>query len=117
MFKKRKKFQCLCCGCFTLDDRNGFDICPVCYWEDDGLLTISKNDIYMMTDDNVTYDSLDEKFLNIPSGANHGLTLREGRENYQKIGACEESMIEYVRKPKKRELPNSGDRRKSERSS
>lgn len=107
MFKKRKKVQCLCCGCLTLDERSGFDICPVCYWEDDGFLVLSKDDIYMMASDNETYDSVTKELLNFPSSANHGLTLSEGRKNYRKFGACEENMIEFVRKPRKRELPDN----------
>ena len=31
-----KKYACPCCGFRTLDDRGGDDICPVCFWEDDG---------------------------------------------------------------------------------
>ena len=27
---------CPCCGYLTLDERGGYEICPVCYWEDDG---------------------------------------------------------------------------------
>lgn len=111
---KGKRFACPCCGCLTLDYRREYDICPVCYWEDDAYIFIKDGKIESLCLDR---DVDDEKLLDVPSSANHGLTLREGRENYQKFGACEESMIEYVRKPKKRELPNSGDRRKSERSS
>src|SRR5688572_16464825 len=28
--------RCPCCGCKTLSQRIAFEICPVCYWEDDG---------------------------------------------------------------------------------
>jgi hypothetical protein len=28
--------QCPCCDCFTLEERRVWEICPVCYWEDDG---------------------------------------------------------------------------------
>jgi hypothetical protein len=28
-------FQCPCCGYMTLDERGMFDICVVCFWEDD----------------------------------------------------------------------------------
>ena len=48
-----------------------------------------------------TYSGAD--VLDIISGANHGLTLRQGRENYKKFGACEEDMIPHVRKPSKEE--------------
>ena len=27
---------CPCCGRRTLDERGGYDICRVCWWEDDG---------------------------------------------------------------------------------
>jgi hypothetical protein len=27
---------CPCCGYPTLSERGGYDICPICYWEDDG---------------------------------------------------------------------------------
>src|SRR5579885_3179586 len=30
------KYSCPCCGYKTLDERGGYDICPVCFWEDDG---------------------------------------------------------------------------------
>jgi hypothetical protein len=31
-----------------------------------------------------------------PSGCNHGLTLRQGRENFQRLGASEPEMVQYV---------------------
>jgi hypothetical protein len=30
------RFRCPCCGFRTLNERGGYDICPVCFWEDDG---------------------------------------------------------------------------------
>lgn len=27
---------CPCCGFLTLGERSNFEICPVCFWEDDG---------------------------------------------------------------------------------
>ena len=50
-------------------------ICKVCFWEDDG------QDI----------DNLDDS-----SGPNNGITLREGRRNFQTFGACEEAMVKHV---------------------
>ena len=28
--------RCPCCGCKTLSMRTAFEICEVCFWEDDG---------------------------------------------------------------------------------
>ncbi|MCI7334098.1 MAG: hypothetical protein MSH34_04135 [Oscillospiraceae bacterium] len=58
-------------------------ICPVCYWE---------NDVFITSDDE-------------PSDENHGMTLKEGMENYKKIGACSKDRLIYVRKPKPEEIP------------
>ncbi|KHK55819.1 hypothetical protein PI87_12485 [Ralstonia sp. A12] len=63
--------QCDCCDHFTLDAKGEWEICPVCFWEDDGF----------------GLDALDRW-----SGANHGLTLREARDNFARIGACCEAM-------------------------
>ena len=63
--------QCECCDHFTLGAKGEWEICPVCFWEDDGF----------------GRDALDQ-----PSGANHGLTLREARANFARIGACCEAM-------------------------
>ncbi|MBW4608570.1 MAG: hypothetical protein KME22_15515 [Hassallia sp. WJT32-NPBG1] len=29
-------YHCPCCGYKTLSERGGYEICPVCFWEDDG---------------------------------------------------------------------------------
>lgn len=29
-------YRCPACGCRTLTERAGFEICPVCFWEGDG---------------------------------------------------------------------------------
>ena len=97
------KLACLCCGCLTLYERGGNDICPACFWEDDIYPIFGNGEIKgVLVDKEVTCEDL----LDVPSWANHGLTLREGRENYRKFGACEESMKKYVRKPKKASFQN-----------
>lgn len=106
----RTKVRCLCCGYRTLDERGGHEICPVCFWEDDTYLKLEQIDedgnakIAFMSNncDNDEYDG--EDILDIPSGANHSLTLRQGRVNYCEFGACEKEMLEYCRKPSKLEL-------------
>jgi len=51
------KNSCPVCGYLTLDERDAFDICGICFWEDDGI------------------DDFEE---NQDSGPNH-MTLKEGR--------------------------------------
>jgi hypothetical protein len=31
-----KRFICPCCGYPTIDEKASYDICILCYWEDDG---------------------------------------------------------------------------------
>jgi hypothetical protein len=64
--------QCQCCDHLTLPNRGEYDICPVCFWEDDGT------------------DQLD-----VRSDTNH-MTLRQGRENFSRIGAYDEAMLPHV---------------------
>lgn len=67
-----KLLPCPCCNYETLVQRGEYDICPVCFWEDDG------------NNDPSQY-----------SGPNH-MTLSEGRSNYEKYGACSEEEVELV---------------------
>ena len=74
--KEREKLQCPCCGFFTIDrEEPEFDICPVCFWE---------------------YDPVQNADPEYAGGAND-LSLKECRENYTKIGACEERFLTKVR--------------------
>lgn len=72
-------YLCPCCGQLTLAERGGYDICPVCYWEDDG------------------QDDHDADVVR--GGPNAALSLNRARQNYQQFGACDELMLEYVRPP------------------
>lgn len=62
-----EKFVCPCCGRKALDEKppGTFDICPVCFWEDD----------------DVQFDDPD-----YVGGAN-AVSLNVARENYKKFGA------------------------------
>lgn len=104
-----KKYKCLCCGYRTLDSRSEYDICQVCFWEDDAYLYVAGEEIKVLEHDmDATSDTYNgEDVLDIESGANHGLTLRQGRENYKRFGACEEEMIPHVRKPRREEMDKS----------
>lgn len=78
------KYRCPCCGYYTFDERpNGkYDICPVCFWEDDPF----------------QMESPDYR-----EGAN-GISLNQARENYLQYGACILSMKMNVREPNEEEL-------------
>lgn len=73
------KYRCPCCGYKTLDERGGFNICEVCFWEDDG-------------QDNV------DAAINRPFSPNH-MSLAQGRENYHCLGACKEHCLPFARPP------------------
>lgn len=77
-------YRCPCCRCKTLDKRGGFDICPVCFWEDDG-------------QDNADADT-------VRGGPNGALSLTTARENYARFGACELRFKANVRMPRPEEL-------------
>jgi hypothetical protein len=73
----KNMYPCPCCGYVVHGDPPGsFDICPICFWEDD----ISQ--------------------LRFPEmgGANH-VSLIQGQRNFFTIGACEERVVKHVRKP------------------
>jgi hypothetical protein len=79
-------YACPCCRSLTLPTRGGYDLCPVCFWEDDG------------QDDHDADD--------VRSGPNGGLSLTQARENYAAVGACSEEVLMHVRPPSDRECPS-----------
>ena len=81
---KKKKRACPCCGYYTLDEPQGNnDICPVCFWED---------------------DPVDLMFPDEKIGWCNEVGLNQAKKNYLAFGACHESMIKNVRKPKQIEM-------------
>ncbi|WP_279382500.1 CPCC family cysteine-rich protein [Acanthopleuribacter pedis] len=80
---EKTKKTCPCCGCLTLEKDSMFDVCPVCFWEDDPLQ--SENELYK-------------------GGANQ-VNLKIARINYLKIGAISEEFKTLTRKPLESEIP------------
>lgn len=78
------KYKCPCCDHYTLDDKpdNTFQICPVCYWEDDGVQ------------------------LNDPSyeGGANVMSLNQARVNFKEFGVIDLQFKEKVRPPLEDEL-------------
>jgi len=65
-------FTCKCCGYKTLTDEGEYDICKVCFWEDDGLTDEGKH-----------------------SSPNH-MTLGEAKRNFVLYGASTESSLPFL---------------------
>ena len=66
--------QCPCCDYYTLSHRGSHEVCPVCYWEDDG----------------TGLEALDEV-----SSLNH-ITLRSARRNFEHLGASDQAAVSLV---------------------
>jgi hypothetical protein len=70
-------FRCLCCGARTLKLPDSMELCPVCWWEDDG------QDF--------------EDAAEVRSTVNGELSLKQARQNYQLCGAAHPRFVRYVR--------------------
>lgn len=79
------KYKCPCCEFFTLEDnpiQPTFEICPVCFWENDPLQS-EKPDY---------------------SGGANRISLNEAKLNYKNLSVCKEDMGEFVRMPYPEEI-------------
>jgi hypothetical protein len=74
-----KAHRCPCCGFKTLYGRGQDEICPVCFWHDDGQDEIEVDEVW--------------------GGPNKNLSLREARTNFSEIGAKERRVLPFVREP------------------
>jgi hypothetical protein len=79
------RYACPCCGCRTPGERGGYEICPVCFWEDDG--------------------QDDQDADTVRGGPNGALSLTQARTNYRQFGACERRVLVHVRPPLPEEQP------------
>ena len=80
------KFPCPCCGYRTFPvpkEEAVAYICPVCFWE---------NDVFALGEDQ-------------PSEENRGITLKQGREAFRRLGAVRKDLAQYTRKPLPEEIP------------
>jgi hypothetical protein len=78
-------YACPCCGYLTLDARGQFQICPVCFWEDDG--------------------QDDHDAAVVRGGPNHDLSLARARTNFAAFGASSRRRLDHVRPPHDEEHP------------
>jgi Cysteine-rich CPCC len=78
------RFRCPCCGYRTLNTPESMELCPVCWWEDDG-----QED-----------DDAGEVRLTV----NGALSLSEARMHFTECGAAHPRFLPYVRKPDAAEI-------------
>ena len=84
-----KKYPCPCCGYLVFDQAPGsFDICPICYWEDEAMQLRYPNEI----------------------GANR-LTLIESQTNFESLGYGDLRNKNLVRKPSKEDIQDKNWRK------
>ena len=69
---------CPCCGFRTLRARGDSELCPVCWWEDDGQ---------------------DDADADVVRGGPNWVSLAQARANYRQIGASDPKFVGQVRKP------------------
>jgi Cysteine-rich CPCC len=73
------RFRCPCCGHRTLDAPGAMQLCPVCWWEDDGQEDKDAHEVRLTV--------------------NGQLSLNEARTYYAQYGAAHPRFLPYVRKP------------------
>lgn len=73
------RFRCPCCGYRTLNAPESLELCPVCWWQDDG-----------QEDD----DAADVRLT-----VNGHLSLNEARVHFLACGAADPRYVSHVRKP------------------
>jgi hypothetical protein len=81
---REKAHRCPCCKFKTLHGRGEDEICEVCFWHDDGQDDAEADEIW--------------------GGPNKSLSLRQAQRNFAAIGAVEERVRGFVRKPLPDEL-------------
>ena len=73
---KNGLFACPCCGYATLSESSAWEICKICFWEDDGQ---------------------DDPKANENWGGPNKVSLYEGRKNFLAYGASDPKHKEHVR--------------------
>ena len=83
-YQPHNAYRCPCCHFNPLHERRGWEVCPVCFWEDDG------------QDDH----DADE----VRGGPNGSLSLTQARANYVRYKHCGPAPSKLVREPREDEL-------------
>ncbi len=78
------RFRCPCCGYRTLKTPGTMELCPVCWWEDDGQEDGDAGEVRLTV--------------------NGALSLTEARMHFLECGASHPRFLPYVRKPQAIEM-------------
>lgn len=78
------RYRCPCCGYRTLGAPAALDLCPVCWWEDDGQEDADADEVRLTV--------------------NGELSLAEARVHYVECGAAHPRFLRYVRRPASSEI-------------
>ncbi|PWR21378.1 hypothetical protein DKG74_13155 [Zavarzinia aquatilis] len=70
-------YRCPCCRSRTFYEQGGLEICPVCFWEDDGQGDLDADEVH--------------------GGPNGSLSLTAARRNYAACGASDPLYQDSVR--------------------
>jgi hypothetical protein len=79
MLSMERLYRCPCCGYRTLATPESLQLCPVCWWEDDGQEDADASEVRLTV--------------------NGALSLNEARTYFQECGAAHPRFLPYVRKP------------------
>jgi hypothetical protein len=71
-------YACPCCGYAILEKHDSYEICQMCFWEDDGQ---------------------DDPDADENRGGPNYVSLKEARKNFLTLGSAEKKDLSYVRKP------------------
>ena len=71
------RYRCPCCRKLTLTELANYEICPVCFWEDDGQDDPRADEVW--------------------GGPNEIMSLTEARANYIAFGASSQRRVAFVR--------------------
>src|SRR5262245_51386512 len=72
------KYPCPACGYLTIENPADWDICPICFWEDDVFYTPGEDRT---------------------SSANRGMAISEAQANFILYGAVDLKCKDHVRQP------------------
>lgn len=77
------KYVCPCCGYATLDEENEYEICKICFWEDDGQDDPKENECW---------------------GGPNLISLAQARVNFLQVGASDPKDLQHTKAPKQTDI-------------